>query len=449
MNNNKSYIIWIMALVWVMLLVPVSGAFGGDLWSMFELAKKKDPALQKAEAELQEALEDKNITRAQVLPSIDANAGSNQFWHNVTNSGSSDISGNFTGYNYSLMLRQPIINGPLWASLRSSDAGVMAARDRVIVVSQDLMVNVSEAYFDVLKARSDETIAAKETKLLNKILAQTRSFLKKGTGDIIAVYEAQARVDSSQAELIKAANNRLVAEQHLAIMTGLNSIQELAELSTLEPKGPNPPELEAWLEVASKSHPTIKQARKNLQMAEYNLIATKRQHWPTLDLSTGYTVNKGSAFLPEVATKQYLIGVNFSMPIFSGFGTQAKVRKARAVISKQEAVVNDSLEQVRFRTASLYLSVKNSVSFIQSLEQQKQSAEIQLKATRKGNTIGTRTIVDLLNAEQKYAAALRDLSNAGYGHLLFKLLLQAAAGVLVEDDLRLTNHQLSIKEQAE
>ncbi len=432
-----------IVVVGVMLLLPAPGMCGGDLWNMFESAKKKDPTLQKAEAELQVAVEDKNITFSEILPNVEAKAGINQFWHDVTGSGPSKISGQFTGHNYSVLLRQPIINGPLWANLRSSDAGVMAARDRVMVVAQDLMVKVSDAYFAVLKARSDELIAAKEKKLLNQILLQAKSFLKKGTGDIIAVYEAQARVDSAQASLIKAENDRLVTEQQLAIITGLSSIEELAELSSLVPTEPVPPSVDAWLEMAKQSHPAISQARKSLHMAEFNLLSTKRLHWPTIDFTGGYTDDKGSAFLPEVETRQWFAGVNFTMPIFSGFGTQAKVRKAKAVISEQEAVVNDSLEQVQYRTASLYLSVKNSVSFIKSLEQQKQSAEIQLKATRKGNTIGTRTIVDLLNAEQKYAASLRDLTNAYYDHLYFEILLHAAAGILDEDYLRKTNQMLS------
>jgi outer membrane protein len=319
----------------------------------------------------------------------------------------------------------------------------MLARNRLLVADQDLMVRVSEAYFAVLKARSDEQIATKEKELLTQILLQSKSFLEKGTGDIIAVYEAQARVDSSHAALIKAGNDRLVAEQKLAILTGLSSIMELAGLTTLVPAEPDPPSVDAWLEMATQSHPAIKQARDELHMAEYNLIGTKRLHWPTVDMTGGYTVNKGSAFLPEVATKQWYVGVNLTVPIFSGLGTEARVRKARANVSEQEAAVNESLEQVQFRTESLYLSVKNSVAFISALEQQKHSAELQLTATRKGNTIGTRTIVDLLNAEQKYAAALRDLTSAGYDHLQFDILLHAAAGVLAEDFLQKTNQMLS------
>jgi len=444
MKNKNSQPIVATVIMFLALLVPDIGLCGKDLVTMFDLAKMKDPTLQKAEAQLQVALEDKNISRSQVRPTVEANAGATEFWHTVTNSGPSDIDGQFTGYNYSVMLRQPIINGPLWANLSYSDAGIRAARNRVMVAAQDLMVRVSEAYFAVLKARSDELIAGKEEKLLNRILLQAKSFLEKGTGDIIAVYEAQARVDSAHADLIKAVNDRLVAEQQLAILTGLTEIGELAEISSFIPAEPDPPLVDSWLELARQSHPAIKQARENLQMAEHDLTSTKRLHWPTLDLSGGYTVNKGSAFLPEVATKQWLVGFNLNVPIFSGFGTEAKIRKSRAQIAEQKAVVIDSMEQVRFRTESLYLSVKNSVSFIQALKRQHQSARIQLEATRKGNVIGTRTIVDLLNAEQKYATSQRDLTNAGYDHLHYEIQLQAAAGILDENDLQRTNRLLSI-----
>jgi outer membrane protein len=412
---------------------------------MYELAKDKDPTLQRAEAQLRGALADKKIVLSQMGPRVDANMGLTTFSHVVHNSGPADIRGEFTGYNYSTMLRQPLFNGPLWASLDSSKAGVREARDGVLVASQDLMVRVSELYFAVLKARSDVQIASKEEERLTQILQQTKSFLQKGTGDIIAVHEAQARVDSSHSLLIKAENDRSVAEQRLAVIAGVDSIRELAGVSSVEPAEPDPASMDAWLAMATENHPVIRKARESLHMAEYNLVATKRLDWPTMDMSGGYTVSKGSTFLPEVETRQWLIGVNVAIPIFNSFGTEAKISKSRAAVAEQKAVVNESEEQVHLRTGSLFLAVKNSATLIKSLEQQKKSAEVQLKATRTGNSIGTRTALDLLNAEQKYAASLRDLANAGYDHLHFQITLKAAAGILDEADLGRTNQLLSTK----
>jgi outer membrane protein TolC len=236
-----------------------------------------------------------------------------------------------------------------------------------------------------------------------------------------------------------------VAEQQLAMLAGVSSIQTLAGIGSLEPAEPDPASIDEWLEMAAQTHPAIKQARESLLAAQHNMIATKRQHWPTLDMIGGYTVSRGSTFLPNIETRQFLVGVNLTIPIFDSFGTQAKVRKSLAIVSEQDALVKDSLEQVRLRTGSLFLAVKNSAHLIKALNQQKKSAEVQLNATRKGSLIGTRTALDLLNAEQRYAASQRDLANAAYDHLQFHLMLKAAAGILNEDDLLRTNQMLSAK----
>jgi outer membrane protein len=96
----------------------------------------------------------------------------------------------------------------------------------------------------------------------------------------------------------------------------------------------------------------------------------------------------------------------------------------------------DVQDQNTRRVKEAFLNLQYNVSLADAYKRKHESAELQLKATRKGREIGTRTAIDLLNAEQTWAVSRRDLSSALYDNLLRHLELRAAAGILADDDLQ-------------
>lgn len=412
-----------------------------DLLGLYSLAKAKDPFIGRAQARLDASKADTDIALAQMLPRVDASAGINWISHTTLEFGPTDVSGSFTGDSYGFSARLPIFQLPSVFNLAASKASVRGADAALSGIRQDLVIRLAEAYFGLLKARADEVLYQDELKRLSQIYEQVQAFKKAGTGDIIAVYEAKARMDSAAADMVKAGTLRRLASQQLDSIVG-RQVVEVKDLGPYDPSGPEPPDVQWWLDTMRTRHPSLVQAREIAAQAGLQRKAVKAGHLPSIQVAGGYSVSKGSTFLPQVETRQWSIGLNLNLPIYSGGETEARTRRAVAVESEQGFVLSDTQEQNVQRLKQAFLSLEYSNAIITALKQKKASAEMQLTAVKKGRSIGTRTSIDLLNAEQGYAIAQRDLTSAMYDNALRRLQLKSAAGILDESDLTALNGML-------
>lgn len=435
--RNKLIILGVVALSAALHLAPVNALADEekDILELYTLAKAKDPIVGKAEARLEAGKADQEIAWAALLPRISANAGQRNLWHTVSNySTTGDVSGTYGSYNYSVGGQIAIFNLPSFLQVSAADAGLKSAEAGTLAAQQDLIVRLVNGYVALLKAQTDEKLYRDELARVAKILEQAEAFLKAGTGDIIAVYEAKARMDSAAADLIKTEAQLSIAIQNLSSLAGIN-VTKIKDLPPLPLKGPQPADLGWWLEAMQKNSPTLRQAIEDLQQAGHYSNANRAGHLPTIQFSGGYAVDKGSTFLPEVETKQWYIGASISFPIYSGGETVARTRRAVAGESERRFMLEDTKDQNIKRLKDAFLNLQYNVSLAEAYKRKHESSELQLKATQKGRSIGTRTAIDLLNAEQSYAVSRRDLTNALYDNLLRHLELKSNAGILVEQDL--------------
>jgi len=207
----------------------------------------------------------------------------------------------------------------------------------------------------------------------------------------------------------------------------INEVQDYAPLTVL---GAQPDDLAWWLDTMEKNDPIIRQGMLGLERSGQELRAVKAEHLPFLQGSGGYTSSKGTAFLPEVETRQWYVGASLTIPIYSGGETSAKVRRAVANQSGSKGLLDDLRKQRSENLKQSYYNLVYNVALVKSLEQRLASAEVQLNAVKKGRSIGTRTAIDLLNAEQAYTSAQRDYRSALYDNVLKNILLKNAAGIL-------------------
>lgn len=413
-----------------------------DILELYKLAKAKDPIVGRSKARFEAAEADYDISLSALLPRINASAAERKFWHTVENYNSSgDMNGTYEGYNYSFTGQQPLFNLPSYLQLSASNYGVKGADAGLKAAQQDLMVRLMNAYVALLKAQADEKLYRDELGRVGKILQQAEAFLKAGTGDIIAVYEAKARLDSASADLIKTQAQLSTAEQALASLTGI-TVKKIKGFPRTEPRGPQPADISWWLDTMQQNSQTIRQATEELKQASKYSSANLAGHLPTIQLSGGYTVDKGSTFLPKVETKQWYVGVNISLPIYSGGETVARTRRAVAGESERRSMLDEAQDQNTKRLKDSFLNLQYNVSLNEAYRRKHESAELQLKATQKGRSIGTRTAIDLLNAEQSYAVSRRDLIHSLYDNLLRNIELKANAGILVEEDMEKLNSLL-------
>lgn len=434
--QNKSLSNYLIAACLLILLFPPAlvHAEERNLMELYRLAKTKDPTVSRAEARLEVGKADKEIARAALLPRVSANGSIRQIQHQVLHYGKEPINGDYTGFSYGAGAAISLYNRPSYFQLSAADAGISSADIGLQAARQDLIVRLLDAHLRYLKARADEKLYRDELSRVGKVLAQSEAFLKAGTGDIIAVYEAKARMDSAAADMVKTEGILRLALQNLASLTGI-VVDDVKDISVDKSSGPQPAELEWWVATMQQRSPALLQAKEDLLQAEEYRKAANAGHLPTLSGNGGYTVDKGSTFLPKVETRQWYIGLQLNVPIYSGGETTARTRRALAGESERRAMLEDSQTQAIKRLKEAYLNLTYNQSLVEAYQRKHESSGLQLQAVQKGRDIGTRTAIDLLNAEQTYAISRRDLTSALYDNVQRQIELKAAAGILSEADL--------------
>lgn len=412
-----------------------------DLATAYQQAAHSSPIIAEARAQLDADLAGKPLARSALLPHLNAGASGGMYTGHVTGFGAETIS---TGYHsdvFSASLTESLFNGQSLVALKQSGSRIQASEATLAYAQEVVAQQVAEAYFNVLQAQANERVARQQVVLLQGIHDQAKASLKVGTGDIITVQEARARLDAANADLITAKNAVAVAKSGLERLTH-HPVGTLQDVRTLEAIGPEPDNADAWVAAAVKNQPLLRRARATLHASEQQIQYAERARWPTLSL-TGVGRHAAGTLIPPVAIDQVGASLNLSIPLFEGGHTRASIRQAKALARvKQESLAN-TRDQISLDTRTAFLDLKNSVAQYNAAEQSVASAKVSLDATRKGYEIGSRSIIDLLSATTLLASAQRTYYLALYTQLVARVRLKAAAGVLSAHDIEAINTLLS------
>lgn len=424
-----------------------------DLLSTYQQAQANDPtwaAAQNANIAAQEKLVQ---GKALLLPTakLGANAGHTQSnldrTGGITNIGRSGHD-DFETYGYSLNINQPLYRKQNSIQYEQSKTQVAQAGEQLNTSHQDLMLRVSQAYFDVLLAQDKIDLIQAQKAAISRQLEQAKANFEVGSATITDVHEAQARYDLTVAQEI-AAVNELEAKKHaIQAVTGQMPQRLATAKSDLQAATPEPYEMEKWVEVASENNLALKIQLQSLQLANQEVERTQAGHLPTLDVVGTYSDNRANGGVSSdlvgynKAVKTAVVGLQFEIPLYQGGAISSRVREAIANQQKSQDDVEAARRQAELQTRQAYLNVASSVAQVAAYEQALVSSQSQLDSTSLGYEVGVRTSVDVLNAQQQLYSAKRDLLQARYSWLLSVLQLKAAAGVLTEDDLAATNKLL-------
>lgn len=428
----------------ITLAVPCLG-FTEDLMGAYRQAAQASPVLKRAEALLDSDMADKRRALAALLPKVTTNAAVSEDHADITGFGKDfggsalpagvfqDVDKTYTGGGYSVTLVQPLVNGQAWSAWKAVENLVQAGRATVSAAGQDLTLQVTEAYFNVLNAQAGLRVAESQKKLLSEILDQARAALNVGSGDIISLQEAKARFDAAESDLINAENQVQITRRELERLTH-QPVNELKDVCILSAKGPDPAQVGPWLETAENRQPLLMQARQQLLSAEEQVRVARRARWPNLNMNAGYSYTKGS-FLPSTENGLAQVGLTMNFPIYLGGEIGASVAKAKAQAHAARFQLQDLKDQTTLNVESAFISLVNSVARFEAAAQALESAKTSLAATRKGYEVGTRTVIDLMTTTKDYTDVQRTYYQSLYSHIVARARLKWAAGVLSERDV--------------
>ena len=420
-----------------------------SLLDVYQQALAHDPVLASALSSNKAAQEIIEQGKALYRPTVNFSAGvtatkSNIEFNNVT-SNFPRVAGraSFEGYNYGLEARQPIYRQQNLVQMDQSYTQVSIADKQYHLSQQNLILRTTQAYFNVLIAQDKiELIKAQKTAILSQ-LDQAKITFEVGTATITDVNEAQARFDLVVAQEIAAINEYQIAQHEIEQITGelpttLATVKSDIQVNTINQSMKN------LLDVALQNNLNIAIQKDTLKLAEQDVAFNKAAHMPTLDAVANYTdtyTNGGlNGFGNEFNSAS--IGLQLQIPLYQGGAISSRVRQALLNQQKAKDDVEIARRQTDLETQRAFLNLGSSVAQIKALEQALISSQSQLDSTKLGYEVGVRISVDVLNAQQQFYSAKRDLLQARYNYLVNIIRLKSATGVVAEVDLQDINQQL-------
>ena len=330
--------------------------------------------------------------------------------------------------------------------MQAAEATSEQASLELSATEQNLILQSAETYFAVLRAQDTLASTKAEEAAFKRQLDQANERFDVGLSDKTDVLEAQAGFDTARA-------NRLLAEravddafEALVTLTNRDYLAVEGIVHTLPVLAPTPNDAKAWVDTAAAQNLNLQASLYAVTAAEENLRQRKAGHAPTLDAVASYQKgdndslgfsNSGAFGAPRYSgdVSQRSIGLQLNIPIYSGGLTSSQVREAYQRLGQTEQLRESLRRQVVQNTRNLFRAVNTDVETVQARRQSIISNQSALEATEIGYQVGTRNIVDVLDAQRQLYSAVRNYNDARYDYILNNLRLKQAAGTLSPADL--------------
>lgn len=413
-----------------------------SLPELFMRALENDAELSSQRFEVEATREEIAMARSQLLPQVSATGG--YLWQDSTNIqtvGEEDLGqpatrpGEIDEKYWQLQLQQPLFSLERWRGMDVADAQVSAAELQLAVVEQDLALQVTEAYVQAYLAAQRLGLLESQQASLELQLRQASRAFDLGVGNRVDLLEAQSRLDQAISDAVEAENELDNALSELERLTGtlptfrdVTTLGELSNLQIVRDFGRQ----DEWL-ARTGQNLKVRLAQGEQQITQADTSTRKAGYYPEVNLNLSYSDRVSDDELRE--SEDYRASVEVSVPIYRGGYTNASVRQGELRIEAGRAVVDNernlAVQEVRARLRSLSGGVRRLDAITQAIE----SSELFLEAAERGEQLGLRDLVDVLDARASlYDQRIQFVDVVGE-YALDRLALKTAVGELNSSDL--------------
>lgn len=429
-----------------LLLTGLPGlASAQSLQELYDAARAFDATYLAARANAASAEFRAAQSEALARPSLAATAGvTGSITDTPTTSGAKNtasVSGGLSG-------RYPLFNRANGVTIEQARKSLVTAQADLDAAEQDLIVRLSQAYFDVLAAQDTLATTRASKAAITEQLASAKRNFEVGTATITDTREAQARFDLASAQEIAAENDLRTRRIALDTLVGKAGSAPKPLLVPVVLPAPMPANAEEWVTVADQQHPTVRRARVGLDVATLEISKARAAESPTVDAVASVTGQDARGSLPNLQRSAGTstvgsIGLQMNWPLYTGGATQNRIKETLAL----EDAARNNLEAARRGVAQgtrvAYFGVQSGLAQVKALEAAEASTKLALEATQLGYRVGVRVNLDVLNAQTQLFTTQRDLARARYDVLVGSLRLRQASGQLAPTDLDRVNQLLA------
>jgi outer membrane protein len=435
------------------LTLALTAAFAGSahaqsLLSLFATARSYDATYKSAQSQYTANLAKADQSKALLLPTVGLSANINR---TEVETVASSLNASAQSRSATLSASQPLYRPANTATYQQGQRQLELAAVQLKAAEQDLMVRLSQAYFEVLVSRESlDFVKAQKVAVGEQLAAAKRNF-EVGTSTITDSREAQARFDLVVAQEIAADNDLRIKRLALNQLVGLNNIEPKSLSSKAKLSAPDLQSLDQWVQQSSASNPSIIQSRVALDIAKLETNKAEAGHKPTLDLVAGYTPTRyfnstrgtGLSVSGTPDSNATSVSLNFNMPLFAGFATQNRIKETLALEDKARSDLEAAERSVAQATRTAFYGLQSGIGQVNALQAAETSSQSALDANKLGYQVGVRINIDVLNSQSQLFQTKRDLAKARYDVLLGQLRLRQATGTLTEADLANINALLN------
>jgi outer membrane protein len=389
------------------LLLAPHPAAAQSLLELYEAAHGYDATYLAASALADSAQYRVEQTRALMRPNATLSGSGSRVQTNPT--AGSNFGSNSTGV--AVNGRQPLFNRANTATIAQSERTLESSLADLDSAEQDLILRVSQAYFDVLGAQNTlQTTHANKVAIAEQLASAKRNF-EVGTATITDTRESQARFDLATAQEIAADNDLVTKRIALDQLVGHSNVQPRPLIVPLTLPATAAIPVDDLLGRAVDEHPAVRRARVAFDVAQLETEKARAQRLPTVDAVASVQSGRGT------------IAANVT-----GYNSLVLEERSRNDFEAARRTVAQTTRQA-------YYTLQSSTAQVKALEAAEASSQLALEATQLGYRVGIRVNVDVLNAQSQLYQTRRDLARARYDVLLNTLRLRQASGRLVPSDI--------------
>ena len=448
---------------------PTASAEALDLLTLYREAASNDQVFNSAKYSFMAGKEKRWQGLSVLLPQVVGSG--NETKTDIYNQTFGTTRNDLMSRGWNVRLTQPLFNWDKFEQARQGDLNADIAAAQYAAAEQDLVIRVTEAYFNVLNAEDSLNLAKNKKVLIGEQLEQAKRNFEVGTATITDTHEAQSRFDLVVAQELAAEADLVIKRGALEQITGkqitlVKSLSDSARIETVAKdrkvklkKGEKPSKVNVETALTVTPGQTIQDWVNQASDVSYNIIASKLSydvatkdtkrayagHAPSVDfvVQRGYSDSVGT--LPQdgsvISSKSYSTQaiIQLTVPIFSGGFNQSVVREKAALANKALADLENTRRSIAQTTRQAYLGFNNGLAQVKAYEAAEVSALSALESNKLGYEVGVRINIDVLNAQDTLFTTRRDLAKARYDTILNGLKLKAQAAVLSDEDLQAVN----------
>jgi len=420
------------------------------LVEMFDAARGYDAGFISAKAQFEANLAKANQTLGGILPNIALTGSVSRTKFQVRPDGTQTLAqdrlyGTGSG---AVTLVQPIYRPAAWAAYRQGGYLLQQAAAQYEAAEQDLLIRVSQAYFDVLTSEDTLALVQTQKQAVGEQLASAKRNFEVGTATITGVRDAQARFDLATAQEIAGENDLRIKRLALDLAVGLSNAKPKRLANNTKLVEAPKEDVNSWVTLSETSSPAVRQAQLGLDIASQEVNKATAGHKPTIDAQVSYTgVRNVDGTAASVTGSNHVFtpsaAVVLNVPLFAGFSTMYRVKETVALEDKARSDYENARRATAQATRTAYFGLMAGLSQVKAYEAAEASSQSALDANKLGYSVGVNINIDVLNSQSQLYQTKRDLAKARYDVLVTNLKLRQAAGTLTPADLQPINDLLA------